>query len=95
MPGDLAKAPKTLEDRFGQPFQVVRASVKSLTKGPVIQPNDNDSLQQYADMAQVAYNILESMGYFSKMNVDNFEKVIKLLPNWIEAKFAEGVKRWR
>ena len=33
LPGGLAKALKTLEDRFGQPFQVVRASVESLTKG--------------------------------------------------------------
>ena len=30
MPGDLAKALNTLEERFGQPFQV-------LTKGPAIQ----------------------------------------------------------
>jgi len=33
--GGLAKALKTLEDRFGQPFQVVRAWVESLTKGPL------------------------------------------------------------
>ena len=44
MPGGLAKALKTLEERFGQPFQVVRACVESLTKGPAIQANDKDSL---------------------------------------------------
>ena len=50
--------------------------MESLTKGPVIQPNDKDSLQQYADMAQVTYDTLESMGYLNEMNTDNLEKVI-------------------
>ena len=58
LPGGLAKALKTLEERFGQPFQPVRAPVESLTKGPVMQHNDKDSFQQDADMAQVTYNIL-------------------------------------
>ena len=40
MPASLAKALKTLEERF----QVARACVQSLTKGPAIQANDNDSL---------------------------------------------------
>ena len=91
-PGELARALKTLEDRFGQPFQVVRASVESLTKGPVIQANDKESLQQYADMAQVTYDTLESVGYLSEMNADKLEKVIMRLPKWMQAKFAERLK---
>ena len=47
---ERCEALKTLEDSFGQPFQVVRASVESLTRGLVIQANDKESLQQYADM---------------------------------------------
>ena len=93
LPGGLAKALKTLKDRFGQAFQVVRASVESLTNGPVIQPNEKDSFQQYADMAQVTYDTLESMGYLNEMNVDNLEKVIKRLPKWMQDKFAERLKR--
>ena len=73
LPGGLARALKTLEDLFGQPFQVVRASVESLTKGPVIQANDKESLQQYADMAQVTYDTLESVGYLSEMNADSLK----------------------
>ena len=91
--GGLAKALKTLEDRFGQPFQVVRASVESLTEGPAIQANDKDSLQRYADMAQVTYDTLESVGYLSEMNANNMEKVITRLPKWMQAKFAERLKR--
>ena len=34
MSGGMSKALKTLEDRFGQAFQVVRACIESLTKGP-------------------------------------------------------------
>ena len=92
MPGGLAKALKTLEERFGQPFQVVRACVESLTKGPAIQANDKDSLQRYADTAQVTYDTLESMGYLSEMNIDNLEKVIARLPKWMQSKFAEHLK---
>ncbi|XP_068692609.1 uncharacterized protein [Montipora foliosa] len=78
MPGGLSKALKTLEDRFGQPFQVVRACIESLTKGPAIQASDKDSLQRYADTAQVTYDTLESMGYLSEMNADNLEKARSL-----------------
>ena len=67
--------------------------MESLTKGPVIQPNDKDSLQQYEDMAQVTYDTLESMGYLNEMNADNLEKVIKRLPKRMQAKFAERLKR--
>ena len=94
MPGGLAKALKTLEERFGQPFQVVRACVESLTKGPAIQANDKDSLQRYADTAQVTYDTLESMGYLSEMNIDNLEKVIARLPKWMQSKFAEHLKNF-
>ena len=90
MPGGLSKALKTLEDRFGQPFQVVRACIESLTKGPAIQASDKDSFQRYADTAQVTYDTLESMGYLSEMNADNLEKVITRLPKWMQAKFASG-----
>ena len=89
LPGGLAKALKRSEDRFGQPFQVVRASVESLTRGPVIQAIDKESLQQYADMAQVTYDTLESVGYLSEMNADNLEKIIMGLPKRMQAKFAE------
>ncbi|XP_068723426.1 uncharacterized protein [Montipora capricornis] len=92
MPGGLSKALKTLDDRFGQPFQVVRACIESLTKGPAIQASGKDSLQRYADTAQVTYDTLESMGYLSEMNADNLEKVITRLPRWMQAKFAEHLK---
>ena len=59
----LKTSEKQEKSRFGQPFQVLRASVEPLTKRPVIQPNDKNSLQQYANTAQVTYGILESMGY--------------------------------
>ena len=91
MPGGLAKALKTLEERFGQTFQVVRACVESLTRGPAIQANDKDSLQRYAATAQVTYDTLESMGYLSEMNIDNLE-VIARLPKWMQSKFAEHLK---
>ena len=59
----LKTSEKQEKSRFSQPFQVLRASVEPLTKRPVIQPNDKNSLQQYANTAQVTYGILESMGY--------------------------------
>jgi len=44
-------------------------------------------------MTQVTYDTLESMGYLNEMNADNLEKVIKWLPKWMQAKFAERLKR--
>ena len=40
VPGGLTKALQVLQDRFGQPFTVVRACVDALIKGPVIAPQD-------------------------------------------------------
>ena len=56
----------------------MRACIESLTKGPAIQASDKDSLQRYADTAQVTYDTLESMGYLSEMNADNLEKARSL-----------------
>ena len=33
------------------------------------------------------------MGYLNELNADNLEKVIKRLPKWMQAKFAERLKR--
>ena len=44
-------------------------------------------------MAQGTYDTLESMEYLNEMNADNLEKVIKRLPKWMQAKFAERLKR--
>ena len=40
IPGGLGKALQVLQDRFGQPFKIVRACVDTLVKGPVIGPQD-------------------------------------------------------
>ena len=76
MPGGLAKA---LEERLGQPFQVVKTCVR----GPLIQANDKESLQRYADRVQVAYDTLELMGYLSGMNVHQLARVIARQPKWL------------
>ena len=70
----------------------MRACVESRTKGPAIQANDKDSLQRFADTAQVTYDTLESMGYLSEMDIDNLEKVIARLPKSMQSKFAEHLK---
>ena len=64
---------------------------------PVIQANDKESLQQYADMAQVTFDILVVMGYSSEMNADNLETAndihFAFQAKWMQAKFAERLKR--
>ncbi|CAB4011609.1 Leucine-rich repeat SHOC-2, partial [Paramuricea clavata] len=61
IPGGLTRVMKLLEDRFGRPCQIVRACVDSLTKGPMIAPNDKQGLQKYADDVQVMYDTLNSI----------------------------------
>ena len=81
VPDGLAKALQVLQDRFGQPFKIVRACVDTLVKGPVIAPQDKKGLQRYADKAQVMYD------------TDNLEKMILRLPKWAQAKFREHSKK--
>ena len=56
-------------------------------------PRDKEGLQRYANIAQVMYDTLESMGYLEEMNTDNLEKVILKLPKWLQDKFREHLKR--
>ena len=76
IPGGLEKALRVLEDRFGRPYHVVKACVETMTKGPVIQPNDRQALQQFADLAQANYDPLDAVGYLSEMNTNNLEKMM-------------------
>ena len=92
VPGGLTKALQVLQDRFGQPFKVVRACVDALIKGPVIAPQDRHGLRRYADTAQVMYDTLESMDCLGEMNTDNLEKMILRLPKWAQTKFREHLK---
>ena len=93
VPSGLAKGLQVLQDRFGQPFKIVRACVDTLVKGPVIAPQDEKGLQRYADRAQVMYDTLEAMNCLGEMNKDNLEKMILRLPKWAQAKFREHLKK--
>ena len=46
VPGGLAKALQVLQDRFGQPFKIVRECVDNLVKGPIIGPQDKKGYAQ-------------------------------------------------
>lgn len=91
--GSLAKSLKVLQNRFGQPFKIVRACIDTLTKGRAIVPQDKEGLQRYADLAQVMYDTLESMGCLGEMNTDSLEKVVLRLPKWLQDKFREHLKK--
>ena len=91
--GGLTKALKLLEDRYGQPCQIVRACVDTLTKGPNIASNDNETLQKFADETQVMFDTLKSLDCLAEMNVDNLEKMISRLPKWMQSKFAEHLRK--
>ena len=93
IPGGLDQAMKLLEERYGQQCQIVRACVDSLTKGPIIAPNDKQGLRKYADEAQVVYDTLKYMDGLSEMNVDNLEKIVLRLPKWAQGKFGEYLKK--
>ena len=59
------------QNRFGQPFKIVRSCIDTLTKGPAIAPQDKEGLQRYADIAQVMHERLESMGCLVETNTDD------------------------
>lgn len=89
IPGGLERALKVLEERFGRPYQVVKACIETMTKGPVIQVNDRQALQNFADAVQASYDTLDAMGYLSEMNTDNLEKIMARLPRQIQSRFIE------
>ena len=93
VPDSLTKALQVLQDRFGQPFEVVRACVDALIKGPVIAPQDRHGLRRYKDTAQVMYDTLESIDCLGEMNTNNLEKIILRLPKWAQTKFREHLKK--
>lgn len=93
IPNGLQKALKVLDDKFGRPYHVVKACVEAMTKGPVIQPNDRQALQRFADMVQANYDTLDAMGYLSEMNTNNLEKMMSRLPRWIQTKFVEHLNK--
>ena len=93
VPGGLTEALRVLQDRFGQPFEIVRACVDTLVKGPFIAPQDKRGLQRYPDTAQVIYHTLEAMNCLGEMNKDNFQKMAPRLPKWEQAKFREHLKK--
>ena len=92
VPGGLTKALQVLQDRFGEPFKVVRACVDALIQVPVIAPQDRHGLRRYTATAQVMYDTLKSMDCLWEMNTDNLEKMILRLPKRAQTKFREHLK---
>ena len=89
VPGGLNKALSVLQNRFGQPFKIMKACIDALTKGPVIAPQDKEGLQRLADTALVTYDTLALMNCLTEMNASNLEKVILRLPRWLQDRFRE------
>ena len=89
VPGGLNKALSVPQNRFGQPFKIMKACMDALTKCPVIAPQDNEGLQRFADTALVMYDTLASMNCLTEMNASNLEKVILRLPRWLQGRFCE------
>ncbi|XP_068691584.1 uncharacterized protein [Montipora foliosa] len=86
VPGGLNKALSVLQNRFGQPFKIMKARTDALTKGPVIAPQDKE---RFADTALVMYDTLALMNCFTEMNASNLQKVILRLPRWLQDRFRE------
>ena len=93
LPGCLTKALEVLQNRFGQPFKILRACFDTLTMGPPIAYQDKEGLQRYADMEQVMYHTLESMNCLGETNTDNLQKVMLRFPKWLQDKFREHLKK--
>lgn len=87
--GGLNKALSVLQNRFGQPFKIMKACIDALTKGPVIAPQDKEGLQRFADTALVIYDTLASMNFLTEINASNLGKVILRLPRWLQDRSRE------
>ena len=75
VPGDLSKALKMLEQRFGQPHVGAKGCVDALVEGANISSSDRQGLREFADHSRTLYENLQSMNALSEMNMTNLAKM--------------------
>lgn len=89
VPCGLKKALSVPQNRFGQPFHIMKVNIDALTKGPGITPQDKKRLQRFSDTPVGMYEILASVNYLTEMNASNLEKVILRMPRKLQDRFRE------
>jgi hypothetical protein len=81
-------AKKILQQRFGDPLKIARASVKSLTEGPVLK-SEPEHLQEFSDQVQSCMWTLKALGKTNEINTqDRMVEIIDRLPYHVK-------KRWQ
>ena len=74
-------ARELLRQTFGQKFQIAKASIDSITNGPVLHLNDKPALIRFSAELTACLNTLKSLNYLHKLdNLDVLAKVVKRLP---------------
>lgn len=77
---ELKEALAALKTRFGQPYMIVDASIRSLVKGPSIKSGDGKSVQKLVHKCQSVYKTLKGMKSLHEINTDHMSKLVACLP---------------
>ncbi|XP_033122716.1 uncharacterized protein LOC117121587, partial [Anneissia japonica] len=92
MKNGYAKAMSLLEERYGKPYIIATAHVKKLVDGPVIKPEDGESLQKFSINLLSCVNTLEELNCIQKLDApDNLRKIISKLPYRIQSSWRDKV----
>jgi hypothetical protein len=85
-----AKAKEILRKNFGQKHIIICAFIERVTKGPQIKPGEPDKLMQLSrDMCNCLLNSTQ-LNYKADINaMDTLSKIVKKLPSYLQAKWAE------
>jgi hypothetical protein len=83
-----ANAIKTLHDRFGQSFQIVKSCIDNVVEGNRIAPADRKSLLSFADTLEATYQTLGDQGLLAEANSQStLKRIVARLP-------TRGQERW-
>ncbi|CAB4042467.1 hypothetical protein AC249_AIPGENE11142 [Paramuricea clavata] len=86
------EARKLLLERYGQPYNIASALVDKIANGPVIRVDDGAGLQKLSVQLTSCSNILNEIGYMSKLqNPDTLRRIIDRQPVSHKLKWRELV----
>jgi hypothetical protein len=85
--GGLSTALEILKERFGQPFLIVDACIRSIADGPLISSTDADKYQALADKLVSVRCTLESINSTHEITTDHLKRILRRLPVGDQAKW--------
>jgi hypothetical protein len=93
IPGGLERALCVLKERFGESYQIVDSSLRSVSEGPQIQLASVDHFQSFSDKLQAVECVLKSIDKSNEVTTDHIRRIVRRLPIGDQAKWRDLASR--